>query len=60
MRSVFNAAIEGAKAALVSFRERAIAFQIPFHTEYVELSGHPDFNDIFMASMTFPDLEGLE
>jgi uncharacterized 2Fe-2S/4Fe-4S cluster protein (DUF4445 family) len=58
VRSVGNAALEGAKAALVSFRERAVAFQIPFHTEYVELSGHPDFNDMFMASMTFPDLEG--
>jgi uncharacterized 2Fe-2S/4Fe-4S cluster protein (DUF4445 family) len=59
VRSVGNAAIEGAKAALISFRERGVAFQIPFHTEYVELSAHPDFNDTFMASMTFPDLEGI-
>jgi uncharacterized 2Fe-2S/4Fe-4S cluster protein (DUF4445 family) len=40
VRSVGNAAIEGAKAALISFRERGVAFQIPFHTEYVELSTH--------------------
>ncbi|UCC81837.1 MAG: DUF4445 domain-containing protein [Gemmatimonadota bacterium] len=59
VRGVGNAAIEGAKAALLSFREREVAFQIPFHTEYLELSGHPDFNDTFMAAMTFPDLEGL-
>lgn len=59
VRGVGNAAIEGAKAALISFRERQVAFQIPFHTEYVELSAHPDFNDTFMAAMTFPDLEGL-
>ncbi len=59
VRSVGNAAIEGAKAALVSFREREVAFQIPFHTEYLELSARPDFNDTFMAAMTFPDLEGL-
>ncbi|MGD2216758.1 MAG: ASKHA domain-containing protein [Gemmatimonadales bacterium] len=58
VRSVGNAAIEGAKAALISFREREVAFQIPFHTEYVELSGHPDFNDTFMTAMKFPDLEG--
>jgi uncharacterized 2Fe-2S/4Fe-4S cluster protein (DUF4445 family) len=58
VRSVGNAAIEGAKAALISFRERGVAFQIPFHTEYVELSAHPDFNDTFMASLTFPDIEG--
>jgi uncharacterized 2Fe-2S/4Fe-4S cluster protein (DUF4445 family) len=59
VRSVGNAAIEGAKTALISFREREVAFQIPFHTEYVELSAHPDFNDTFMASLTFPDLEGV-
>ncbi len=59
VRSAGNAAIEGAKAALISFREREVAFQIPFHTEYVELSAHPDFNHAFMALLTFPDLEGL-
>lgn len=57
VRGVGNAAIEGAKAALLSFRERQVAFQIPFHTEYVELSAHPDFNETFMALLTFPDLE---
>ena len=57
VRSVGNAAIEGAKAALISFRERQIAFQIPSRAEYVELSAHPKFNDMFLASMTFPSLE---
>jgi uncharacterized 2Fe-2S/4Fe-4S cluster protein (DUF4445 family) len=59
VRSVGNAAIEGAKAALISFRERQVAFQIPSHTEYVELSKHPKFNDTFLAAMTFPELEEL-
>ncbi len=57
--SVGNAAIEGAKAALISFRERQVAFQIPSHAEYVELSAHPKFNDTFLDAMKFPDLEAL-
>jgi uncharacterized 2Fe-2S/4Fe-4S cluster protein (DUF4445 family) len=55
--NVGNAAIEGAKAALISFRERQIAFQIPSRAEYVELSAHPKFNDMFLAAMTLPSLE---
>ena len=57
VRGVGNAVIEGAKAALISFRERQIAFQIPSRSETVEMSGHPRFNDTFLAAMTFPDLE---
>ncbi|MCG6987467.1 MAG: ASKHA domain-containing protein [Gemmatimonadetes bacterium] len=54
VRSVGNAALEGARAALLSFREREAAFQIPDHAEYVELSGHPLFNDAFLEAMAFP------
>lgn len=54
VRSVGNAALEGARAALLSFREREVAFQIPGHAEYVELSGHPLFNDAFLEAMEFP------
>ncbi len=57
IRGAGNTAIEGAKAALISFRERQIAFQIPAHTEYVELSAHPRFNETFLSAMTLPDLE---
>lgn len=55
VRSVGNAALEGAREALLSFREREIAFQIPGRAEYVELSGHPLFNDAFLEAMTFPE-----
>jgi uncharacterized 2Fe-2S/4Fe-4S cluster protein (DUF4445 family) len=61
IRSVGNAALEGALMSLLSFRERERAFQLPGHAEYVELSGHPDFNDAFMEAMTFPEVpEGEE
>src|SRR5919206_362927 len=44
--AVGNAAGEGAKIALLSFREREAANRIPDFIEYVELSGRTDFNDI--------------
>jgi len=56
IRSVGNAALEGARMGLISFRERERAFQIPGRAEYVELSGHPGFNDAFMEAMTFPKI----
>ncbi len=52
--AVGNAAGEGAKIALLSFRERAAAQRIPEFIEYVELSGRPEFNDIFMDALAFP------
>jgi uncharacterized 2Fe-2S/4Fe-4S cluster protein (DUF4445 family) len=55
VQSVGNAAMEGAKAALVSLTQRDAAFRIPIETEYLELSGHPAFNDAFLEGMTFPD-----
>ncbi len=55
--AVGNAAGEGAKMALLSFREREAANRIPQFIEYVELSGRPEFNDIFTEALGFPRVE---
>ena len=55
--SVGNTAGEGAKMALLSFRERQVAFELPDKLEYVELSGRSDFNDSFISVLQFPELE---
>jgi uncharacterized 2Fe-2S/4Fe-4S cluster protein (DUF4445 family) len=55
VQAVGNAAMDGALAALISHRERRAAFQVPRYAEYVELSGHPGFNDAFLEGMVFPD-----
>jgi uncharacterized 2Fe-2S/4Fe-4S cluster protein (DUF4445 family) len=60
IRAVGNAASEGAKMALMSFREREVAFELPAFVEYLELSGAADFNDRFIANLAFPALETLE
>lgn len=54
--AVGNSAGEGAKIALLSFREREAANRIPEFIEYVELSGRAEFNDIFMDTLAFPKL----
>jgi uncharacterized 2Fe-2S/4Fe-4S cluster protein (DUF4445 family) len=54
-----NAAGEGAKMALLSFREREMAFGLSRRVEYVELSGRPGFNEAFIGSVGFPDLEAV-
>ncbi len=59
IRAVGNAAGEGAKIALLSYREREAAEAIPGHVEYIELSGREDFNDIFMGVLGFPPIESL-
>ncbi len=59
IRSVGNAAGEGAKLALLSYRERAAAEAMPSRVEYLELSGRPDFNDLFLAALGFPPLDSL-
>jgi uncharacterized 2Fe-2S/4Fe-4S cluster protein (DUF4445 family) len=59
IRAVGNAAGEGAKIALLSYREREAAEAMPSRVEYVELSGREDFNDIFMEVLGFPDLAAL-
>ncbi len=58
--AVGNSAGEGAKIALLSFREREAANRIPEFIEYVELSARAEFNDIFMAALAFPDLAGVD
>jgi uncharacterized 2Fe-2S/4Fe-4S cluster protein (DUF4445 family) len=52
--AVGNSAGEGAKIALVSFREREAAKRIPEFIEYVELSGRAEFNDVFTSALAFP------
>lgn len=55
IKAVGNAAGEGAKMALVSFREREMAFDLPHRVEYVELSGRSDFNESFLDAIAFPE-----
>ena len=55
--AVGNSAGEGAKIALLSYRERQVAFELPARLEYVELSGRTDFNDTFVSALQFPRLE---
>jgi len=57
IRAVGNAAGEGAKIALLSYREREAAEAIPTRVEYIELSGREDFNDTFMSVLGFPTLD---
>jgi uncharacterized 2Fe-2S/4Fe-4S cluster protein (DUF4445 family) len=57
IKAVGNAASEGAKMALLSFRERELAFGLPSVVEYVELSGATDFNERFIRNLGFPALE---
>ena len=45
IKAVGNTASEGAKMALMSFREREVAWEMPSFVEYIELSGVEDFND---------------
>ena len=59
IRAVGNAAGEGAKIALLSYREREAAEAMPSRVEYIELSGREDFNDIFMGVLGFPPLDSL-
>ncbi len=55
--AVGNAAGEGAKIALLSFREREAANRIPDFIEYLELSGRTEFNDIFTEALAFPRMD---
>ena len=59
IKAVGNAAGEGAKIALLSFRERQVARSLPQIVEYHELSGRGDFNDSFLAVLQFPELDTL-
>jgi uncharacterized 2Fe-2S/4Fe-4S cluster protein (DUF4445 family) len=57
--AVGNSAGEGAKIALLSYRERQVAFELPDRLEYIELSGRTDFNDTFISVLQFPKLEAV-
>ena len=59
IKAVGNAAGEGAKMSLLSFRERQVARALPDIVEYHELSGRGDFNDSFLAVLQFPELADL-
>jgi uncharacterized 2Fe-2S/4Fe-4S cluster protein (DUF4445 family) len=59
IKAVGNTAGEGAKIALLSFRERQVGESLPHIVEYHELSGRADFNDSFIDVLAFPDLESL-
>ena len=59
IKAVGNTASEGAKMALLSFREREVAFELPGWIGYVELSGAEDFNERFIRNLAFPALEGV-
>ncbi len=52
--SVGNAAGVGARLALISKEERSRALKLAREAEHVELSGRADFQDEFVASLTFP------
>jgi uncharacterized 2Fe-2S/4Fe-4S cluster protein (DUF4445 family) len=60
IKAVGNTASEGAKMALMSFREREVAWEIPAIVEYIELSGVEDFNDRFIGNLGFPPLDSLQ
>ncbi|MFQ5878147.1 MAG: ASKHA domain-containing protein [Acidobacteriota bacterium] len=59
IRAIGNAAGEGARIALLSYREREAAAAMPTRVEYLELSGRVDFNDIFMEALAFPAPDSL-
>jgi len=54
--AVGNSAGEGAKIALLNYREREAAKRIPEFIEYVELSGRSEFNDVFTEALGFPQM----
>lgn len=53
VRSVGNAAGEGAKRVLLSSQERERAEKIARQLEYIELAGRADFQEYFMEGMLF-------
>jgi uncharacterized 2Fe-2S/4Fe-4S cluster protein (DUF4445 family) len=57
-RQVGNAALVGARWALVSRQARARARQIAERTTYQELTTYPDFSYKFALGMLFPSLTG--
>jgi len=54
IRYVGNAAALGAQLALVSETERARADRLARSIEHLSLATHPDFQDLFVEAMNFP------
>ena len=54
---VGNTAAAGAKLCLADTRQREHIQRLARQVEYVELSGRPDFQDVFMDAMLFPGEE---
>lgn len=52
--SIGNAAGDGAKMALVSRRERALALSLARRAEHIELSSRLDFQNEFIDALSFP------
>jgi len=57
-RMVGNAAVVGAKRALLSRNERSLAEKIARETEYLELGARLTFNQEFTAALGFPEVQG--
>src|SRR3989454_12079704 len=55
--AVGNSAGEGAKIALLSYRERQGAFELPSRLEYLEISGRSDFHASFVSVVGVPPPE---
>lgn len=57
-RQIGNAAVIGAKRALVSRAERARAQAVTARTKYIELTTYPGFKRRFALGMYFPEEQG--
>ncbi len=55
VRFIGNAALAGAEAVLLSRQAREKAERLSRDVGYVEISEKPDFQDVFVNSMLFPD-----
>lgn len=53
---VGNAAGEGAKIALLNYKERKKMDQVVRNIEFVELAASPEFQDCFVDELCFPEL----
>ncbi len=54
-QQVGNAAGAGARQMLISKERRKIAARLAHESEYVELTIHPDFRDVFVRELMFGD-----
>ncbi len=54
-QQVGNAAGAGARQMLISKERRKVAARLARETEYIELTIHPDFRDVFVRELMFGD-----